>query len=382
MIIKKMIYLDNSATSHNKPKSVITAMMLGATKSNFNMGRSGYTPAVNTHLKSLEMRYKICEMFGTKNVKNVIITKNCTESLNLALNSMAIKNGHIIVSAFEHNSVLRTIYNLKEKFNISYSVVKPHKNGQIETEKIKRLVRKNTFLVVINHTSNVTGDTQDLKKIGKFCKKNKLKFLVDAAQSAGHEHIDVEKYNINALALAGHKSLLGPQGISILVVNKITLKPLIFGGTGSNSLQLKQSNSLPEGMEAGTQNVPAILGLLAALNFVQKNQKKINKKINILTKMLLDGLNHNPKITLYSRNTHSGVVALAIENISSCEVSNELYNKFRICTRCGLHCAPLIHKHLKTEKDGLIRISIGYYNTKREIKKVIFALNSISENNP
>lgn len=364
-----MVYLDNAATTHKKPRAVLRAVKQGLNKYSVNSGRSGYQLCIEAGLKVLALRQNAASFFGLENIENVIITKSCTEAINLGMFSSAKDGGHIVISAYEHNSVARTVQYLKDTKGIEFSVAYPDKYGRITIENIKSKIQKNTYMVAINHTSNVTGATQDIKQIGKFCESNKLIFLVDAAQSAGHEKINMEKCCINLLAIAGHKSLYGPQGIGLLLINKTTLKsPIIFGGTGTKSESIKQPKDLPDSFESGTQNLPGILGLDAGICFVEKKFEKINKKILTLTRMLVDGLSKIKDIEIYAENIKSGVVSINIKNKDNNEVAGILDEKYKICIRNGLHCAPLIHSHLGTIDSGLIRISIGYYNNKRDIK--------------
>lgn len=374
-----MIYLDNAATTHKKPKNVIKAVKKAITKYSVNAGRGGYKLCVDAGLKILQLRQNAADFFGLKNAEGVIITKNCTEAINLALFSTAKKNGHIIITTFEHNSVSRTIMQLKNTHNIGFSVVYPKdKSSVINIEAIKKEVKDNTYLIVINHTSNVTGATQDISKIGEFCKENNLKLLVDSAQSAGHEILHMQNQNINMLAVAGHKGLYGPQGIGLLLIHDIELnKPLIFGGTGSHSEKIIQPADIPDAYESGTQNLISVLGLNAAINYVRKHFKKINNKIYKLTNYLIANLKKINDINLYAHNASSGVLAFSIIDKDNNEVANILDNKYKICVRNGLHCAPLIHSYLGTIDEGLLRVSIGYFNKKRDVKLLIKALNEI-----
>ena len=188
----------------------------------------------------------------------------------------------------------------------------------------------------------------------------------------------MQKDNINLLAIAGHKGLYGPQGIGALLINNCTVKPLIYGGTGTESDKLKQPSSYPEGLESGTQNIIGILGLSAAIDFIQHNQNKINHKISNLTKYLIKELNKIKFIEVYSGSFNSGVVSFTIKNKDSSTVSNILNEKYNIATRSGLHCAPLVHKYYKTIKNGMTRISISYFNKKSDIEKVLLAIKEIA----
>jgi len=298
-------------------------------------------------------------------------------ALNLAILGTAKRNGHIITTVLEHNSVLRVLNNLKTTHNISITYLKPNKEGKISTNELTKSIKGSTYLVIINHTSNVTGYTQNLEAIGRICKKHNILFLVDGAQSAGHEKIDMEKQNINMLAIAGHKGLYALQGIGALIINNAKVNPIIFGGTGTQSISIKQPTDYPDGLESGTLNLTGILSLNAGITFVENNQEKINSKIEKLTSYLIYELNRIKNIEVFG-TSYSGIVSIKIKNTDSNIVSNQLDEKYNIATRSGLHCAPLLHKHLNTLKTGLTRISLSYFNNKREIDKLILALKEIA----
>lgn len=372
-----MIYLDNSATTHHKPRSVINSAMLGLKSYSINPNRSGHTRAIEVQTKVYECREKLAEFLGTTS-DNVIFTSGCTMAINIGLIGTAKKNGHIITTIYEHNSVLRTLEKLKSTHKITYTLLTPNKNGIINPNDLSKYIKSNTYMVIINHTSNVTGATQNLYQLGKICKKNNLLFFVDGAQSIGHEKINMQEQNINLLSLAGHKGLYAPQGIGALLINNCKVEPIIFGGTGTQSDKLKQPTSIPDGLESGTQNVIGILGLSAGIDFIKKNQDKINNKISTLTKHLVTSLNKIKYIEVYSGSYNSGVVSFTIKNKDSSTVTNILNEEYNIATRSGLHCAPLVHKFFKTLKNGMTRISISYFNSKKDIDRVISALQKIA----
>ena len=372
-----MIYLDNSSTTHHKPISVIKSATQGLKKYSINPGRSAYKLAVETQNLVYECREKLSNMFGTTS-ENIIFTSGCTMAINLGLCGSAKKNGHIITTIYEHNSIMRTLEKLKNTHNITYTILTPNKNSQISPQDIIRNITSATYLVIVNHTSNVTGATQNIAAIGRVCKKHGLKLFVDAAQSAGHEYINMQEQNINMLSIAGHKGLYSPQGIGALLINDCLVEPFIYGGTGTHSDKIKQPTDYPDGLESGTQNIVGILGLSAGIDFVTKNQEKINKKISSLTKKLISGLNKIKYVETFADNINSGVVSIIIKNKDSGEVSRILDEDFNICTRSGLHCSYLIHKHNKTLKNGTTRISLSYFNTKKDIDKVLEAISKIA----
>lgn len=371
-----MIYLDNSSTTHKKPLSVKKFATKGLSSLSVNPSRSGHKPALKGALKIFEARETLANYFGTT-PENVIFTSGCTMALNMAIRGTAKRGGHIITTIFEHNSVLRVLDALKSSHNIEVTYLTPNKSGQIPPTDISKSIKPNTYMVIVNHTSNVTGTTQNIENIGKLCKKHKLLFLVDGAQSGGHKTIDMQKMNINLLAIAGHKGLYAPQGIGALLINNAQVAPLLYGGTGTKSDSLSQPTDYPDGLESGTPNIVGILGLNAGVKFVMKKQKRIEKKISSLTNYLISELNKIKNVTVYGEKG-SGVVSIAIKGKDSSYVSNLLDERYNICTRSGLHCAPLVHKYLGTKSQGLTRISLSYFNHKSELKKLIQAVTEIA----
>lgn len=370
-----MIFLDNSSTTHKKPRCVISACKKGLTKLSVNAGRGGYDLSVRAGMEVLNVRTMFANEFHA-NPEDVIFTGSCTQAINLALRGYIKPNGHIVATVLEHNSVLRTLEYLKNKYNISYTLVKPVKHI-IHPQDIENAITSKTYLVCCIHTSNVTGATNDIEAIGKVCKKHSCKFFVDCAQSGGHIKVDMDKSNINMLTLAGHKGFYAPQGIGVLIKRDIDIKPLIYGGTGTHSESLIQPNESPEGLESGTLSIPNILALGKGLEFVIKNFDKLNKRIFKLTNTLINYLKNNNNVILYSFNPHSGIASINIKGKESTEVSDILNEKYNIYVRSGLHCAPKLHEYYNTTSRGMIRFSISPYNKMKEIKKCIKAIDHI-----
>lgn len=373
-----MIYLDNSSTTRKKPLSVVKSVA-NATFRSANPTRSSHTPSLNAALKVFNTREHIKSFFNAPADANVVFTYNCTEAINLVLQGTAKKNGNVVITAFEHNSVVRTLHKLKQTHNLTITIVNPNKLGQISENDILNSVTDKTYLVVVNQTSNVTGSTIKLKNLGHKLKQKNILFMIDTAQSAGHEKIDMTELNANFLCVAGHKGLFATQGIGALVLNNANVECLKFGGSGTDSLNPEMPKFYPEKLEAGTINTVGIFALDAGISFVEKHFDKINLKVEKLSNLLIDYLKQNSEITLYSSNPHSGVISFNFNNLDNNEACNTLNEKFKICVRPGLHCAPLIHKFLHSDKTGLVRVSISYFNKKYEIKKLIKALNYLTK---
>jgi len=368
-----MIYLDNASTTNKKPLSVKLAIWRAFQKKFCaNPGRSSHKYSLNAGNVVFETREYLNKFFGNDCVSNVIFTGGCTEALNLAIFGTMKEGGNVIYTTNEHNSVARPLEYLKSIGHITTTLVKTDKTGKTDPREIEKAIKSDTYLVIVNHTSNVTGATSDIHKIGEICHKHKVLFLVDGAQSAGHKVINMKNDHISLLAVAGHKGLLASQGIGVLLFDKDTkVSPMKFGGTGTYSENLLPPISYPESLEAGTAPTPAIFSLLAGAKYVSKHFYKINTKIESLTKYLLEKLLQNDKITLFTdKNSLNGVVSFRVNNVATSDVVS-YFNDNGVCVRGGLHCAPLCHKQLGTIDGGTIRVSISSFNHKWEIKKFL-----------
>ena len=371
-----MIYLDNAATTRKKPFSTILAILKAILIYNANPSRGSHKASIKAGIKVISCREHLKQFVNAPQSANVVYTYNCTEAINLALLGSLKPNDHVIISTFEHNAVVRTLHHLNQN-GVTYSIVKPDSYNNITIEEIKKHLTKHTKLIVINQTSNVTGTTTNLKPIGDFCKENNILFMVDGAQSAGHEKLDVKTNNINFLCLAGHKGLFGTQGIGALIINNAELTPLKFGGSGTNSQSPEMPDYYPDKLEAGTINLLGIMALDGGISFVEKHQQSINKKTCKLSTKLYSYLNQNPNIIVYTSCIKSGVISFNFKNKTADEVVNYL-NEHNICVRGGLHCAPLAHTHLNTLNTGTVRVSISCFNTMHEINKLIKILKKIA----
>lgn len=368
-----MIYLDNASTTNHKPLCVKWAMLKSMLKKYCaNPGRSSHQYSLNAGNMVYETRETLNEFFGNDCVNNVIFTSGCTEALNLAIFGTIKKGGNVVYTSNEHNSVARPLESLKAKGIITTTLVETNNLGVVTPDMIEKTISNDTYLVIVNQTSNVTGATSDVCAIGKICKKHNVLFLVDGAQSAGHQKIDMVNDNISMLAVAGHKGLLTGQGIGALLFrNGVEVLPQKFGGTGTYSEQLLPPVTYPESLEAGTGATPLVFSLNAGVDYVKKHFYKINNKICLLTKYLLDEIKKLDGIVLFTQpNDYNGVVSFRVKNVSPSDVV-EYFNENGICVRGGLHCAPLCHKKMGTLDGGTVRVSISSFNHKWEIKKFI-----------
>ena len=365
-----MIYLDNAATSRRKPVKAIASLLIESIFS-ANPGRSAHRESMRVAIKVERVREIIKNTFFDG---NVIFTKNCTEALNLAIMGVNPKR-KVITTVFEHNSVLRPLKKLETEGKIKLIIIKPE-NGMLENS-LKKHLSKDVDMVVFSAISNVTGESNNVEKLAKLIKsRSNAMVILDMAQAAGHKKYSYD--NVDIIASSGHKGLLGPQGTGFLLCKKhINLDPLIIGGTGTSSNSIDIPKSIPEGMEAGTINSPAVISLGHAIEYVNKNFSKINAKIIRLSNYLYAHLKNVKNIKLLSNN--NGIILFNIEKFSSGEVCDILSQKFGICARAGLHCAPLAHEYLGTQKSGAVRFSIGNNNNFFQIIRAYRALKLIAE---
>lgn len=378
-----MIYLDNAATTFPKPEKVYRAMDHCSRAYCANPGRSGHKMAMESARTVEATRDLVAKLFNIKNPMEVVYTFNATDSLNLAIKGFLETGDHVITTTMEHNSVLRPIMEL-EKIGVEHTFVQADCEGKISPKDIESAIKKNTKLIVTTHASNVVGTLVDIEAIGNIAKKHNIKYLVDASQSAGIYDIDVQRMNIDMLAMPGHKGLLGPQGTGILYVNdSIRLKSQREGGTGSKSEDIIQPDLYPDKYESGTHNTPGIAGLGAGIEFLlETGLSRIRNHEEELTQYMLDRLPEIDNIKIYgpkSSKERSAVIAVNIGDIDSGEITFRLDREFDIATRSGIHCAPLAHKTIGTLNQGAIRFSFGYFNSKDDVDKAIHALKEISK---
>ena len=366
-----MIYFDNSASTLLKPKNVQRAVLSALTTFSANPGRRGHIVALKSAMEVEKVREKLKKY---TNADEVIFTGGCTHALNLAILGFC-HEGHIVCTENEHNSVLRPLEHLKENYNVTYSVAKQANKKGITWQDIEKEIKNDTKLVICNHISNVNGDVAEIEDIGHHLKEKGIAFLVDGAQGGGHFRYDMKKMEIDMLIFSPHKGFYSPQGVGVLLKSdKINLSPILFGGTGTNSLELHQPNFSPEKYESGTICTPAILGFGAGIDFVEENFMNIKEKMEDLTTYLHYEFSKLPIEIYTSTENANGVFAFNIPNMNSNEVATYLNDKYEICVRGGYHCAPFKHKALGTIEQGAVRVSFSIANTFQEVERLNLAI--------
>lgn len=374
----KEVYLDNAATTKYKPKTVLEDMSSFMKELNCSPGRGGYECAIQSGREIMETRFLISDFFNAGEPENVIFTKNITESLNFLIKGLLKKGDHVVTTSLEHNAVYRPLEQLKEKNMIEVSYVKSNKEGLLDTNLIKKAIKDNTKIIILNHASNVTGTLLNAKEVGKIAKEHGLFFALDTAQTAGIIDIDFNNLNLDFLGFTGHKSLLGPMGIGGMILSdRLTdqMDSLITGGTGSLSESVKQPEFLPDKFESGTLNTLGIIGLKAGIQHInQIGISAIYKHELKLLKLFLKGLKDIKKVKVYgSQNLQKKVptVPLTVKGYDLSELGYKLAQEYNIMVRSGLHCAPQAHQTIGTFPDGTLRFSIGWHNTKEDIEYVL-----------
>lgn len=378
-----MIYLDNAATSLPKPKDVTRAMALAVERFG-NPGRSGHRASLEAGRAMYACREELCGLFNTRDPFRYVFCSSCTDALNQAIKGMLPEGGHAVTTALEHNSVLRPLHTLQERGLVTLSIVCPRPDGCVAPEDIAREINPRTKLVAVNHASNVTGAVQPVDAIADLCYQRGVPLLVDGAQSTGCLPIDLSRPGIDLFAFPGHKALLGPQGSGALFIREsCSPLPLREGGTGSSSMVLTQPTDMPDRYESGTAPTPAIAGLLAGTQYVRNNFNAIVGAEKKLTEQLWRSLGEIAGVSLYGpapeRGPRVGVVTFNIGDLDASAVADRLWSRYGIACRAGLHCAPLAHRFLGTERRGAIRLSIGPFNTPEDIRAAVKAVHGIAK---
>lgn len=381
------IYFDQASTSFPKAPGVAKAMYAYLTSLGTNVNRGCYEDAYAAEETVFNTRKLLAQLFHFPLTKNVILTGNITQSLNMLLKGLLRPGDHVLVSSMEHNAVMRPLVQLSRE-GISFDRIPCRRDGTMILEQAEAMIRPSTKAIITLHASNVCGTHMPLAELGDICRRHHLFFLADTAQTAGIFPLDMEQLHIDGLAFTGHKGLRGPQGTGgFLTSGQLAdqMEPLISGGTGSISHTEEVPSFLPDRFEPGTPNLPGIFGLHAALKeLTPLSMEQIRTKELSLTGYFLEKLmeldpseKHIRIIGRKDLSMRSAVVSIQTLDEDMASVAWHLDHDYHIMTRVGLHCAPNAHKTLGTYPAGTIRFSFGPQNTNNEIDFCIRALKEI-----
>lgn len=377
----KSIYLDNGATSFPKAPDVAKYMSEYILNNGSSVARGAYQSSLDASRVVFDTRSMLAEMFHFDHVDHVVFTKNVTESLNVLLKGYLQEGDHVLISSLEHNAVIRPLNSI----GCQVEMMPCDKAGYLCVDQVADMIRPTTKAIVTMHASNVCGSVNDIESLGKIAYDHEIKYIVDAAQSAGVIPIDIKACHIDALAFTGHKGLLGPTGIGGFLIEPAFAKmvsSLIEGGTGSASESETQPTFMPDKFESGTPNIVGIYGLNAGLKFIQSTGLDVIHAHEMqLVDYFLKHFSDERVRIVGAMNTQdrTAVISLDFKTLDNAVVAFNLERQHHIATRVGMHCAPLAHKALKTFPEGTVRVSFSYFTTIEEIKYLIKALQQILE---
>ena len=382
--MSNLIYLDNSATTFPKPEEVYKFMDSFYREHGVNPGRSGFDAALETEEIVMNTRKMLTELFNGDDPNHLTFSYNASDSLNMILQGLSEKGDHVVTTFLEHNSVLRPLHHLEMNGIIEVTHVMFDEKGYVHPDDIKKAIKPNTKLVVVNHSSNVIGTIQPLAEIGQICREKGVYFVVDASQSAGIIPIDMKAMNIDVVCFTGHKCLMGPTGIGgSYVMDHVPVKYTRFGGTGVRSAVKTHLEEFPYRLECGTLNIVGVAGLHAGVKWVnEQGIENLHNQEMKLWKKLRDGFQNISGVITYCANgieNQNAVLCFNVNGFEAADVGTMLDVDYNIATRTGLHCAPKVHEALNTvDIHGTVRMSIGPFNTEEHIDTAIEAVREIA----
>lgn len=377
-----MIYLNNAATTLQKPPCVARAVV-EAMGGQGSCARGSHTSELSAARTVFHTRETLARLFAFPHPERVVFTANATQALNTALWGLLRPGDHVIATDWDHNSVLRPLHALGLERGVKADYLPADRQGRLAYDRLEDLLRPNTRLLAATHASNLTGDLLDVERMSAFAQKHGLLFLLDAAQTAGSTPIAMEEMGVHLLAFTGHKGLMGPQGTGgLCVAPGVELTPLLSGGTGVRSFEEGQPAEYPEHLEAGTLNGHGLAGLGAAVDFLlDTGVETIHAHERALTERFVRGLRAIPGVTLYGdfSGDRAAVVALNLAGWDPAAAADELSVQYDIAARPGIHCAPRMHRALGTQDTGCLRFSFGWYTTNEEIDAALAALGEMAQ---
>lgn len=378
------IYLDNAATSWPKPEAVYQAVDGYQRELGVAAGRGSYRDSDEVQRLVDRCRLELAKLIHANSAAEIIFTQNCTDALNLAIHGLLREGDHVVTSVADHNSILRPLHAASGR-GVQFSTVSLAADGLLDLDQLQNLVaEKSTRLIAITHVSNVTGARQPIEAVISIARENGCLVLLDAAQSIGHEAIDVQQLGVDLLAAPGHKGLFGPLGTGLLYVkSKLhdTITAIRQGGTGTDSESPEQPNTAPYKFESGNLNVPGIVGLEAGLKFVVEQRLPESSHLYDLTERTIKLLKLHPAISIYSIPNRFGIVSFNLSGVDARELATALDSMAEIQVRAGLHCAPLMHGALDTAQGGgTVRASFGHFSKHEEVDTLVDAIEALITN--
>jgi cysteine desulfurase family protein len=382
--MEDLVYLDNAATAFPKPKEVYDFMYEFYRNHGVNPGRSGYDMTLETEQVVQNTRKMLTEFFNGTLPERLTFSYNASDSLNMIIHGMVREGDHVVTSMLEHNSVLRPLYHKEHDGLIEVTYVPFDSTGYVDPDDIKKAIRKNTHLVILNHGSNVIGTVQPVSEVGNICREKEIPFVIDASQTAGAIPIDIQAMNVDVVAFTGHKGLMGPTGIGgLYCAEEVDIRSTKMGGTGVRSAHPFHLEEFPYRLECGTLNVQGVAGLYAGQKWLRNQDiKKIHEREITLWDRLRKGLKDIENVTMYcanDRQNQNAVLSFNVKGWEAGDVGTMLDVDYNIACRTGLQCAPKVHQHLGTDKiHGTVRFSIGPFNTAEHIDHAIEAVREIA----
>lgn len=361
-----MIYLDNAATTLQKPTAVYRAAC-DAMQDCASVGRSGHAPAMRAAETVYRCRQEAADFFDTT-PERVVFTFNATHGLNIAIESLVAPGDRVVISGFEHNAVLRPLTHRGAEIVVAGRNLF---SKEMVLQSFSDAINEETKAVICTHVSNVFGFVLPVEDIANMCHERGIPFVLDGSQSAGILPISMKKLQADFIAMPGHKGLYGPQGTGLLLCGRTPVS-VIQGGTGSSSSDPFMPTFLPDAAEAGTHNVPGIAGLLAGLLYLkERTTEAVLFKERALRSCLIEQLSEVPGIQLFfgEEEAQTGVLSFLIEG-EDCEETALFLAKHDIAVRAGLHCSPLAHQSAGTLDTGTVRVSVSDFSTKDEMEEL------------
>jgi len=404
-MMKENYYFDNAATSWPKPESVYTAMDAFHRRFGVNPGRSGYEMGVEAARMVVETRRLLADFFSFSGDPNrVVFAQNASDGLNTVLGGLLDAGDHVITTRTEHNSVLRPLNHFSKDRGVAVSHARHDSVGYVDPDDIRRMIRPQTKVIVVNHASNVLGSVQDIRSIGRIARAHGIVFVLDTCQTAGVVPIDMEADFVDVLVFTGHKGLFGPMGSGGAIVGDgVTVRPTRFGGTGTDSISPLQPEDYPHRLETGTLAIPCIAGLNAAQKwFADLGAKVLRRDATGLSHRTLAHhavtkireVEHQTLMALDTAfRTIGGVtmhgppadrprvatLSLSIGDLQAETVGTMLDADHAVCVRAGLHCAPLIHEDAGTiEAGGTVRFAPGFFTDDEDVEQAIAGVEAIA----